>query len=115
MVVSGSSRARGSFRGERNRDGAGIFIMPIHSSAYAYLVRACLFTSSGTLLTEPDTICFDLDLALEMAESDRAHAAGLAVYELGIDGCLLADCPLVSHGIELPAVMPSPAFAAAWA
>ncbi|WP_127089326.1 hypothetical protein [Aquabacter cavernae] len=77
--------------------------MPIHSSAYAYLVRACLLTSSGALLTEPDTICFDLDLALEMAESDRGHAAGLAVYALGVDGGLLADYPLISHGIAIPA------------
>lgn len=81
--------------------------MPIHSSAYAYLVRACLLTSSGALFTEPDTICFDLDLALEMAESDRAHAAGLAVYALGVDGGLLADRPVVSHGIAIPAGHPA--------
>ncbi|MEW6254523.1 MAG: hypothetical protein AB1592_01090 [Pseudomonadota bacterium] len=77
-------------------------IMPIHPCAYAYLVRACLLTSSGTLFTEPDTICFDLDLALEMAENDRDYAAGLAVYALGIDGDLLAERPLVSHGIAVP-------------
>ncbi len=77
--------------------------MPSNFSAYAYLVRAYLLTSSGALLAEPDTICFDLDLALEIAESDRTYAAGLAVYPLGVDGGLLADYPLVSHGVTVPA------------
>ncbi len=76
--------------------------MPIHACAYAYLVRACLLTSSGTVFTEPDTVCFDLDLALEIAENERDYAAGLAVYALGADGALLADFPLVSHGIAVP-------------
>ncbi|MEP9378115.1 hypothetical protein ABLE91_15465 [Aquabacter sp. CN5-332] len=76
--------------------------MSMDSSAYAYLVKAYLLTSSGALLPEPDTVCFDLDLALEIAETDRTYAAGLAVYALGVDGGLLADFPLVSHGMPVP-------------
>lgn len=71
--------------------------------AYAYLVKAYLRTSSGTLMAEPDTICFDLDLALEIADNDQHYAAGLAIYALDEDGDLLADFPLVSHGMAIPA------------
>lgn len=80
--------------------------MPMDSSAYAYLVKAYLRTSSGALLQEPDTVCFDLDLAMEIAESDRNYAAGLAVYALGVDGGLLGDFPLVSHGVPVPVERP---------
>lgn len=83
--------------------------MKVASSAYAYLVRACIRTSAGALFQEPDTICFDLDLALEIAETDRAHAVGLAVYAIDADGMPLAERPLVSHGIPLP-----PDLAAGW-
>ncbi|OYX14591.1 MAG: hypothetical protein B7Z15_03405 [Rhizobiales bacterium 32-66-8] len=72
-------------------------------SAYAYLVKAYFITASGTLLSEPDTICFDLDLALEIAEADRGYAAGLAVYALDAQGDLMADLPLISHGDLFPA------------
>ncbi|QTL05420.1 hypothetical protein J5J86_09105 [Aquabacter sp. L1I39] len=84
--------------------------MNMAPTAYAYLVRACVRTSSGALFQEPDTICFDLDLALAMAEMDRLHAAGLAVYAIDADGAPLAERPVVSHGIPLP-----PDLAAGWA
>jgi len=77
--------------------------MQAHASAYAYLVKAYFLTASGTLFSEPDTICFDLDLALEIAEEERGYAAGLAVYALDAHGDLLADLPLVSHGEMIPA------------
>lgn len=83
--------------------------MNVAASAYAYLVRACIRTSSGTLFQEPDTICFDLDLALEMAEADRAYAVGLAVYAIDSNGTPLAERPVISHGIPLP-----PDIAAGW-
>ncbi|WP_029004604.1 hypothetical protein [Azorhizobium doebereinerae] len=76
--------------------------MQHNQAAHAYLVKAYLRTSSGALLAEPDTICFDLDLALEIADNDQHYAAGLAVYALGEDGNLLADFPLVSHGMIVP-------------
>lgn len=84
--------------------------MKMAASAYAYLVRACVRTSAGSVFQEPDTICFDLDLALEIAETDRVHAAGLAVYAIDSNGMLLAERPLVSHGIPVP-----PDIAAGWA
>lgn len=84
--------------------------MNMAASAYAYLVRACIRTPAGAVFQEPDTICFDLDLALEIAETDRVHAVGLAVYAIDADGAPLAERPLVSHGIPLP-----PDLAAGWA
>ncbi|TCT02671.1 hypothetical protein [Aquabacter spiritensis] len=92
-------------------------MMTVHTSAYAYLVKSWLVTSSGAMLAEPDTICFDLDLALDMADSDRGYTAGLSVYALGADGQLLADFPLMSHGSPAPAglteMMPHPRAAVA--
>ncbi|MGU3493854.1 hypothetical protein ACLBXM_07420 [Xanthobacteraceae bacterium A53D] len=80
-------------------------------AAHAYLVKAYLRTSSGALLAEPDTVCFDLETALEIADNDQHYAAGLAIYALDEDGHLLADFPLVSHGTVIPPVMhAAPAF-----
>ena len=70
--------------------------------AYAYLVRSCRMTSSGDVVSEPDTICFDCDLALQMARDERHHAAGTAVYALGYDGDLITDDPVASHGRSIP-------------
>lgn len=33
----------------------------------------------------PPTVCFERELALEMAEADEPEAAGVAVYEIGAD------------------------------
>ncbi len=85
-------------------------------SAHAYLVKAYLRTSSGAVIAEPDTVCFDLELALEIADCDQHYAAGLAIYALGEDGSLLADFPLISHGmIAAPPQMPAPVAARATA
>jgi len=45
-----------------------------------YVIRAF---RSGTLLGAlPPTICFERDLALEMAQADEPECEGVAVYEL---------------------------------
>lgn len=71
--------------------------------AYAYLVRSCRMTSSGDLVSEPDTVCFDADLALEMARDESPHAAGTVVYALGYDGDVIDERPLARHGLVMPA------------
>lgn len=75
-------------------------MMTLGRDAYAYLVRSCRMTSSGDLVSDPDTICFDPDLALEIARDE--HAAGAAVYALGFNGHLLSESPLASHGLAIP-------------
>ena len=80
----------------------GFCAMTMACIAYAYLVRSCRMTASGDVVSEPDTICFDCDLALQMARDERRHAAGTAVYALGYDGDLIADSPLASHGLSIP-------------
>lgn len=79
--------------------------MALGYAAHAYLVKAYLRTSSGAVIAEPDTVCFDLELAMEIADCDQHYAAGLAVYALDEDGALLADFPLVSHGMVVPPQM----------
>ncbi len=86
--------------------------MSLGYAAHAYLVKAYLRTSSGAVIAEPDTVCFDLDLAMEIADCDQHYAAGLAVYALDEDGSLLGDFPLVSHGLVIPPQM-APAMSAA--
>lgn len=75
-------------------------IMTLGRDTYAYLVRSCRMTSSGDLVSDPDTICFDPDLALEFARDEQA--AGAAVYALGFNGHLLSESPLASHGLGIP-------------
>ncbi|MFG1465398.1 hypothetical protein V5F77_21170 [Xanthobacter sp. DSM 24535] len=80
--------------------------MPSHSAAHAFLVRACLRTSSGATVLEPDTVCFDIDLALQMANDDRSFVAGVAIFALGEDGNLLSEFPLMTMGVDVSTPQP---------
>jgi hypothetical protein len=47
-----------------------------------YVIRT--FVRRGSHLEAlPPTVCFERELALEMAEADEPEAAGIAVYEIG--------------------------------
>lgn len=70
--------------------------------AYAYLVRSWRITSSGDIVSEPDTVCFDADLALEMAREESPHAAGTVVYALGFNGDVIDDRPIIRRGLTVP-------------
>ena len=80
--------------------------MPSDFAARAFLVRACLRTASGATVLEPDTVCFDLDLALQIAGDDLPFGAGVAVFALEADGQLLTRFPLLSKGVQIPAPQP---------
>lgn len=80
--------------------------MPSDFAARAFLVRACLRTASGATVLEPDTVCFDLDLALQIAGDDLPFVAGVAVFALDAEGQLLSRFPLMSKGVQIPAPQP---------
>lgn len=63
-------------------------------SAPAYLVTAYELTPSGELVEDGGTVCFDLEMALEMAEADLAAGVGVSVYALDAQGQPLGDAPL---------------------
>lgn len=46
-----------------------------------YVIRTFVRTGK-TIAALPPTICFERDLALEMAQADEPEAEGVAVYEL---------------------------------
>lgn len=48
----------------------------------------------------PPTICFERELAIEMAEADEPEATGVAVYEIGTnDSSDAVTKPIVAFGI----------------
>jgi len=67
-----------------------------------YVIRT--FVRCGhSLDVLPPTICFERDLALEMAQADQDQAEGVAVYEL--DGRAMGECatrPFAAFG-HIPA------------
>lgn len=50
-------------------------------SQHIYVIRTFIRTGSGVGALPP-TICFERDLAIEMAQADEKEAEGVAVYEL---------------------------------
>lgn len=48
---------------------------------HIYVIRTFVRTGSGVGALPP-TICFERDLAIEMAQADEPEADGVAVYEL---------------------------------
>jgi hypothetical protein len=51
-----------------------------------YVIRTFVRTGK-TIRALPPTICFERDLALEMAQADEPEAEGVAVYELDSGAC----------------------------
>ena len=64
-----------------------------------YVIRT--FVRRGSELGAlPPTICFERELALEMAAADEPEAAGVAVYEIGAnDSNDIAAKPFAAFGI----------------
>jgi predicted nuclease with RNAse H fold len=46
-----------------------------------YVIRTFIHRGNG-IAALPPTICFERELAIEMAEADELEAAGVAVYEI---------------------------------
>lgn len=74
-------------------------MMPRAGSAAAYLVTTYAMTASGELIEVGNTICRDLTLALEMAESDCAVTAGVTIFALDAEGAVIRSKPIASLGI----------------
>jgi hypothetical protein len=51
---------------------------------HIYVIRTFVRAGSGVGALPP-TICFERDLAIEMAQADEPEAEGVAVYELSSD------------------------------
>jgi hypothetical protein len=49
-----------------------------------YVIRTFVRRGDGISVLPP-TICFERELAIEMAEADGPEAAGVAVYEIGLN------------------------------
>lgn len=88
----------------------GKCVMVPNSTAYAFHVACYLKSPSGSLVCGPCTVCFDLELALAMAEDDFACAAGVAVYAMDERGRHITEQPIVGYGVcacaSLSAVVP---------
>ncbi|MFG1346346.1 hypothetical protein V5F59_15740 [Xanthobacter autotrophicus DSM 431] len=72
--------------------------MSLRGIPCAYLVTPILKTVTGCLIAEAETICFDRELAIEMADADRDRCAWVAVYALDSDGRCLRGGPIYSIG-----------------
>ena len=64
-----------------------------------YVIRTFVRQGNG-LGALPPTICFERELALEMAAADELEAEGVAVYEIGAnDSNDMAAKPFAAFGI----------------
>ncbi len=72
--------------------------MSTANPASAYLITVYILTASGEVVEDGGTICFDYELALEMAEADLAAGVGLgvSVYALDEQGQPVGDGPVFS-------------------
>lgn len=78
-------------------------MMPCAGYAEAYLVLTYVVTSSGEIAVDGSTVCFDLGLALEMAEADGAAVAGASVFALDERSEIAGTQPIAAFGVCAPA------------
>ncbi|WP_234052293.1 MULTISPECIES: hypothetical protein [unclassified Xanthobacter] len=76
--------------------------MPWRGKACAYLVVPFALSDDGMWARQAETICFDHDLAVDIAETESEHAAGVGIYPLGADGCYLTCAPIAWYGAIQP-------------
>lgn len=82
--------------------------MPARGKASAYLVIPFALEADGMWVKEAETICFDRDLAIEIAKADSRFTAGVGVYPLDQDGNRLTAAPIAWYGgVEAPQGMGS--------
>lgn len=78
-------------------------MMPWAGCTAAYLVMTYVMTTSGEVVEEGSTVCFDLALALEMAEMDCACVAGACVFALNERGQIANQGCVATFGLFEPA------------
>ncbi|MFG1479402.1 hypothetical protein V5F53_12165 [Xanthobacter sp. V4C-4] len=77
--------------------------MPSRGKVTCYLVIPFALAADGMWVKEAETVCFDYDLAIEIAEADSQFTAGVGVYPLDQDGVRLTALPVAWYGaIEPP-------------
>ena len=57
-----------------------------------------MVSEEGTLRIQSETICFDRDLAIAMADDDSDHCTWVGVYALDADGRSLQNGAVYSNG-----------------
>lgn len=76
-------------------------MMPQARRASAYLVTPYLLAASGDWVEQGGTVCFDLALAMEMAETDGAVMDRVCVFALDALGTQLHPGPIAVIGPPL--------------
>jgi hypothetical protein len=74
--------------------------MPLAERNLAYVVRTFI-RGDRKVRVLPPTICFERDLALQIAEDDATEAAGVAVFEVDLAAAHGDIGPLKVYG-EIP-------------
>lgn len=87
--------------------------MPWRGKVSAYLVLPFAQAEDGLWVQESETICFDHDLALSIAEADGLFVAWVGVYPLDKDGLRLTRCPIACYGEGEPPAQAQPGWCAA--
>lgn len=72
--------------------------MPWRGKVSAYLVVPFALAADGRWAKQTETICFDHDLAVEIAESETQFASGVGIYPLDEDGRCLTRSPIAWYG-----------------
>lgn len=76
--------------------------MPWRGKVCAYLIVPFALADDGLWARQAETICFDHDLAIDIAETESEHASGVGIYPLGDDGRSLSLCPIAWYGAVKP-------------
>lgn len=76
--------------------------MPWRRRVCAYLVVPFTCADDGLWVMEGETICFEHDLAMEIAEADGQVNAWVGVYALDHRGEPLTSGPIACYGIDGP-------------
>lgn len=71
--------------------------MSVCGTPHAYLVMS-MMRSRGSLVVESETVCFDRELAIAMAEEDGGWSVWSGVYQLDRDGRCVTGAPIFCIG-----------------
>ncbi|WP_454917203.1 hypothetical protein [Xanthobacter sediminis] len=78
--------------------------MPWRGKVSAYLVVPFALAADGLWAKQTETVCFDHDLAIEIAQTETQFASGVGIYPLDLDGRCLTRSPIAWYGsFEPPA------------
>lgn len=76
--------------------------MPSRGKVSAYLVVPYALAADGRWAKQTETICFDHDLAIEIAQTETQFASGVGIYPLDQGGQCLTRSPIAWYGTFEP-------------